>query len=365
MFDTIDHQILIKKLQDQFAIKETALEWFKSFLQNRYFYVKIDEYLSDGRILDCGVPQGSVLGPTLFSLYTQEVHNIVDSYGLHMHMFADDMQIYTVYKGNNSDLSNLTACLNEIKNWSEINFLKLNDAKTKYLHVVPGFSKNVVDNFTPFEKAVVFENVVKNLGFVIDNKLSFSDQVSKVCQFGFYMLHNLYRISSKITIPLKIQLVQSCILSYIDYCNSLYTGLPMKEVQRLQRLMNASVRFIYNLNKRDYDISITYYIKKCHFLLVKYRIEYKVCVLVYKCLQGTAPFYLTEMLSKKESLASLRINSDTMLLSCLHFDKPGYKNARFSSYAPRVWNKLPFALRTISSLPIFKKRLKTHYFNQF
>ena len=247
----------------------------------------------------------------------------------------------------------------------ECNFLKLNGVKTKYLHVAPGFTKNCITSFCPFEKLVEFDHTVKNLGFLIDSKLSFVNQVSKVCQYGHFMLHNLYRISSKISIPLKIQLVQSLILSYIDYCNSLYIGLCGKEIKRLQRLMNASVRFIYNLDKRDYSISITEYIKKCHFLTVNLRIKYKICVLVFKCIQGIAPFYLTEMLDKKESLESLRINKDTMLLNCLKYDKPNYRNARFSSSAPRVWNELPITLRSTANLTIFKSRLKTHFFKQF
>ena len=180
------------------------------------------------------------------------------------------------------------------------------------------------------------------------------------------MLKNLWRISSKIqNTALKIQLVHSCILCHIDYCNSLFVGLSQKEIKRLQRLMNASVRFIYNLNKRDYTISITDYLKKCHFLPVKLRIDFKMCVLVYKCLNGIAPKYMQEMINMKNSLESLRVYNDSTLLHIPQLHKLNYKNAKFSTVAPSLWNKLPKTVRMSSSLAIFKCKLKTYFFTQF
>ena len=210
-FDTIDHGILLRKLEFQYGLKGNALKWFISFLQNRHSYVKIHEQLSPGRVVDFGVPQGSVLGPELFALYTQEVHQIVDHYGLKFHVFADDMQVYTVFKGDKNDLLPLYMCLEDIKKWAKLNYLKLNDIKTKYLHVTPGHPQKIISDFCPFQEIATFEQKVKNLGVMIDNKLSFKDQVSKVCQVGFYMLYNFWRIAKKINIPLKIQLVHSCI----------------------------------------------------------------------------------------------------------------------------------------------------------
>ena len=291
---------------------------------------------------------------------------IIDSYGLQFHMFADDIQIYTVYRENSNTLSTLSSCLNDIKDWSRKNYLKLNDTKTKFMNIAPGLSKTSVLCFSPFNEVVEFEEKVKNLGFILDKKLSLKDQVSRVCQLGFYMLKNLWRISLKLeNIPTKIQLVHSCVLCHIDYCNSLYICLPQKEIMRLQRLMNASVRFIYNLSKRDYDISITEYLKKCHFLPVKLRINFKICAMVYNCLQGNAPEYMTDMLRYKSSLECLRIRNDSTLLDMPCLAKLNYKNSKFSIAAPTLWNKLPMTIRTSPTLTIFKKKLKTYYFDQF
>merc|ERR1711972_178376 len=93
-FDTIDHDILLKRLKFNFGINHKALDWFSSYLQNRSYKVKINNTLSDGTKLNYGVPQGSILGPILFSLYITEINNIISSHNLSCHFYADDIQIY-------------------------------------------------------------------------------------------------------------------------------------------------------------------------------------------------------------------------------------------------------------------------------
>ena len=112
----------------------------------------------------------------------------------------------------------------------------------------------------------------------------------------------------------------------------------------------------YNVN-----ISITEYLKKCHFLPVALRIQFKICTLVYKCINGIAPQYLMDLLKMKESLESLRVYQDSTLLYAPNLDKLNYKNRRFTIVASRTWNDLPQELRNSQSLSVFKAQLK-HYF---
>jgi hypothetical protein len=199
----------------------------------------------------------------------------------------------------------------------------------------------------------------------LDDKLDFNAQINKVCQVGFYSLRNLWKISSKINdVSLKIQLVQSLILTHIDYCNSLYVCLPNNQIKKLQRLMNASIRFIFNLRLHD-DYSITDHMKKCHFLPVRARIDFKICLLVYKSLNGLSPTYLTELIRPKNSLESLRVYQDKFLLHEPNPDIKNHKNRRFSIAAPKIWNKLPLNIRQCDSLFTFKSKLKTHLFSVY
>ena len=179
------------------------------------------------------------------------------------------------------------------------------------------------------------------------------------------MLSNLWKISSKLTsITLKIQIVQSCILTYIDYCNSLYVCLPKKQIRKLQKLLNAAVRFVFNLSYWE-EVSITEYSKRCHFLPVQARVEFKVCLLVYKCLNDMAPDYLKDLVTTKQSLPSLRVSQDNHLLAWPPLEVQNYKNRKFSLAAPKLWNKLPLDIRKSNSLTIFKSQLKTHLFNVY
>ena len=365
-FDTVEHGKLVNKLETNFFIRGTALNWFKEYLKNRTFHVTIDGVLSDPHQLKYGVPQGSVLGPVLFTLYTQELSKIIAKHGLQVHMYADDVQLYLPCNGDemNEKMLVLRECFNDIVLWAEENCLKLNNSKSKLLTISTRSTNNPHLSLQSSILDVQLESIVKNLGFSIDSNLTFSNQINKVCQCGFYLLKNLWRISSKLSnVQLKIQIVKACILPHIDYCNSLYVKLPNKQLKKLQRLMNASLRFIYNLRISD-DYSITDCMKRCHFLPVEARVDFKICLMAFKCLNGLAPRYLDELLHLKSSLDSLRVAKDKYLLDKPALDEKNYKNRRFSIIAPRIWNSLPYAIRSIKSVDVFISKLKTHLYNK-
>ena len=306
----------------------------------------------------------SILGPTIFNLYLQPLASIIESHGLNYHIFADDIQIYTPYSGTPSQISKFKSCLDDIAAWSQQNYLKLNDKKTKFLNINVKNSKVILDNIDLFKQNFVSEPSVKSLGFLIDNKLSCKNQISKVCNYGYFILGNLWRISSKLKYTrIKTQIVHSCIISHIDYCNTLYFDLPKQDIQRLQVLMNSAVRFIHNI--RNIRTHITPYLKKSHFLPVHLRIKFKIALLIYKCINNTAPPYLQNSVFKKQSLPSLRISNDFTLLQQPPFEKISHKNRKFSTFGPNIWNQLPRDLREINSFDKFKSKLKSHFFNQF
>ena len=93
-FDTINHKLLIHKLKNSYGIEGTALAWIVSYLSDRSFSVTVNKSSSSSCSLTIGVPQGSILGPLLFILYTKDLEQLVKSYGLSVHLYADDTQIY-------------------------------------------------------------------------------------------------------------------------------------------------------------------------------------------------------------------------------------------------------------------------------
>ena len=133
-FDTVEHNILLFRLEHWVRIKGSALEFFRSCLTGRSFCVKIGEASSSTAPLHCGVPQGSILGPTLFMLYLLPLGSIFRKHGVSFHCYADDCQIYLPLQRNNPDSINpLLNCLNDVKAWLALNFLSFNDSKTEVL----------------------------------------------------------------------------------------------------------------------------------------------------------------------------------------------------------------------------------------
>ncbi len=133
VFDTIDHNILLNGLENFFGISGSALAWFKSYLSDRHQFVAVNEEVSYRSQVQYGVPQGSVLGPLLFTLYMLPLGNIIRKHGVSFHCYADDTQLYISSRpGETHQIEKLTECIVDIKNWMTSNFLLLNSEKTGF-----------------------------------------------------------------------------------------------------------------------------------------------------------------------------------------------------------------------------------------
>jgi len=117
---TIDHVILLDRLRDRYGCSGTVLRWIESYLKDRPQCIALDKILCRPRYLSCGIPQGSVLGPILFSLYIAPLEHIISAHGLDAIMYADDTQLYIFMRKGNSvaAFENLRLCLNDIKSWN-------------------------------------------------------------------------------------------------------------------------------------------------------------------------------------------------------------------------------------------------------
>ncbi|GFR97434.1 reverse transcriptase [Elysia marginata] len=161
-FDTIGRNILLTRLNQTFGLSGTVLQWFESYLSNRTQSVCIGDHTSRKLPLVFGVPQGSVLGPILFTLYTSPLSSIIKLLGMPYHLYADDTQMYCTDTINNLPLllSKTSICIESVKEWMMTNKLKLNDDKTeiiilgKDVHSIPTSTLNINGNIIPTSKRI-------------------------------------------------------------------------------------------------------------------------------------------------------------------------------------------------------------------
>ena len=190
-FDTVDHSILLTRLQNWFGLDGLSLNWFTSYLSSRSQAVSINDSISAFSTLSCGVPQGSVLGPLLFTLYTTPLGSVISKKSLKYHLYADDTQLYISFTPTNSALclETLTTTFTDILSWMNLNKLLLNPSKTEFLLIGTKQQRlkfSDLTNLSLSNDIIPVSSSARNLGFIFDSDMSFSEQinsVSKSCHF--------------------------------------------------------------------------------------------------------------------------------------------------------------------------------------
>lgn len=363
-FDTVNHSMLLTRLEKSFGVTGTALRWFQSYLSDRTQSVNIKTAKSTVRDLTVGVPQGSVLGPVLYLLYTSPLAQVIRSYDLDYHLYADDTQLY--FSFNTADVdeakTRVENCVAAICRWMDINELKLNHDKTEVMLIHSKYRNGPsFDNFNIGDETLPTTASAKSLGVIFDEHMSFDAHVSGVCKSSFYHLRNLSKIRKYLTKESSEVAVHAFVTSKLDYCNSLLYGSPKYQLKKLQRVQNTAARIVCHVSKFQH---ITPVLIGLHWLPVNYRIIFKVLLLVYKSLNGTSPSYLVDKLRYRTQTQSLRSVTNALLDQPKSSTKT-YGDRAFSVCAPRLWNDLPLTLRRSDSIDNFKKGLKTYLFKQF
>ncbi|KAI2646730.1 RNA-directed DNA polymerase from mobile element jockey [Labeo rohita] len=294
-FDTIDHDILIDRLQNYAGIQGQALKWFRSYLSDRYHFVYLNGESSQLSPVKYGVPQGSVLGPLLFSIYLLPLGNIIRKHGISFHCYADDTQLYiSTRPDETSELSKLTECVKNVKDWMTNNFLLLNSDKTEILLIGPkNNTQNLLTYNLQLDGCTVTSTTVKSLGVILDSNLSFENHISHVTKTAFFHLRNIAKLRNMLPVSDAEKLVHAFMSSRLDYCNALLGGCPASLINKLQIVQNAAARVLTRSRKYDH---ITPILKSLHWLPIRFRISYKIALLTYKALNGLAPVYLTSLL---------------------------------------------------------------------
>ena len=360
-FDTVDHQKLLNILEREIGISGLALKWFKSYLSGRCQRVRINGTESVEIIIKFGVPQGSVLGPILFNIYIRSIYKTVKSRLFNIHGFADDHQIFKTFRTENEYqimTSDLPRCFKTINTWMSSHYLQLNPGKTE---VIVFGKQNILSKlelkglFITPDICVRLVSTTKNLGFYLDSGLTFTSQIDKVKLQCFRKLRNIAKMKPFLSLQHMQQLIQSLVISSIDYCNSLYYGTHSKNIRVLQTIQNRACATVLGLKKRDPK---TEHLKGLHWLKIPERIEFKILLIVFKSLNGLAPEYLSSLVTYN-NISGSRVPT---LRTYIPKSKLGCR--AFIFIAAKLWNNLPTDIRSCYDIKTFKIKLKTFLFQQ-
>uniref|UniRef100_A0A670I7A7 Reverse transcriptase domain-containing protein n=1 Tax=Podarcis muralis TaxID=64176 RepID=A0A670I7A7_PODMU len=362
-FDTIDHNILLDRLQGLGA-GGTVIQWFRSFLLGRVQKVVVGDECSDPWALTCGVPQGSVLSPMLFNIYMKPLGEIIRGFGLGVHQYADDTQLYLSFKSEPvKAVKVLCECLEAVGGWMAANRLRLNPDKTEVLFLGDRTRAGVEDSLVLNGVTVPLKDQVRSLGVILDSQLSMEAQVKSVSRAAVYQLHLARRLRPYLPADCLTRVVHALVISRLDYCNALYVGLPLKVTRKLQLIQNAAARLVTGGGRRDH---ITPVLKDLHWLPVRFRAQFKVLVLTFKALNGLGPVYLKERLHPHHSARTLRSSAEGLLAvpSLREAKLQGTRQRAFSVVAPTLWNALPADVKAINNYLTFRRHLKAALFRE-
>lgn len=366
-FDSININLLMSKLS-YYGFDNKALRWFDSYLSERYQYVKLN--LNDGSTLTSdklpvkrGVPQGSILGPLLFVLYSADITTQIVN--CKYHIYADDIQVYISFKPCEIDsaIVKLNEDLARIAAWSTNNCLLLNPSKTKYLilgsaHQLAKIhpSINVMLRDAPVDR--VYE--ARNLGLLMDCNLRFEKHVANSVSQCFYKLKVLYKIRPFINEKLRMELVESLILSKLNYMDVVFGPRLLAKTQKLvQRVQNACARFCFDIPLRAH---VTPFLNKYSLLKMKHRRKLHMACLLFGIINFETPSYLYEKLSWMDSRRSRESRQCAVQLA-IQRHRSGAFRGSFRYLASKCWNNIPPPIRSLQSTQSFKIKLKKFIFD--
>ena len=361
-FDTISPCKLLSKLR-QLGFSRMALLWIKSYLQGRtQIVISKNHGTSDWLQTNLGVPQGSVLGPLLFSLYVNDLQDVLNGHTVKHMFYADDLQIYVHSTMNElqEDLSRLSEAARQVAEWAERSGLRLNTGKTKAIFFG---SKRKVNDLNSMclpgiemqnGELIPFSNEVVSLGVTLDSKLTWRPHVDQISKKVNKALYSLRFIRACTTETLRRRLVETLVQPLLDYCSVVCLDATDEQRIRLQRLSNSCVRYIFGVRR---DKHITPYRQRLGWLRTDSRRLYFASILMYKITRMREPGYLAAFFTKHNPRPASRGPPPELEVAFVT-SETGARS--FQVQCASFWNSLPSSLRNLPSLTAFKRAMRKH-----
>ena len=356
-FDTVDHDILLAKLSG-YGIRNNELTLFKNYLTDRGQVVVIDSVQSNCNIVTHGVPQGSILGPLLFIIFINDLPSVISQSKIVLN--ADDTAILYSAKHKKEIENTLNQELVGVADWMYLHKLTLNVSKSKVMLFGSPQKTNKIDSFEVELNCDILETVTefKYLGIWYDRNLKWNRHIdvlgSKIAQ-KLGVIKRLRQFVDKYTLQI---LYNTLVLPHIDYCLPVWSNTSLKYLNKIQILQNRAARMVLGCQTRDMHVGDLY--EKLGWMTVRQRSLYFNANLMYNCVNGLAPVYLSTTVQSNIGVHThnTRQNSKNNIAFNMVNSDSGKRMFQYSG--GQIWNNLPFTLRQSPSQMTFKLNLKKH-----
>ena len=364
-FDTVSHSILLSRLESSFGVSGHALSWLSSYLTGRSQTVSLNGISSTSCSITSGVPQGSVLGPLLFSTFVSPVSSLLSSCNLEHQQYADDLLVYCSLTFSNfrAIVSHMESSLSSLCYWFALNGLSVNPSKSEAIlfgtrERLSKLHSAGLNEIRIFDSKLPFSSQITVLGVCLDSLLSFDAHCNTVVRSSLFHYRALRHVCHLLSASDLCLASTTLVQSKLDYCNALLYSTSKRNLARIQRLQNSLARLTLrsNLGRSSSECLAT-----LHWLPIAQRIDFKIATLTHSILSTGCPSYLSSNLNRYIPTRQLR-SADKLLLTVPRTHLAGTARS-FGFSGPSVWNSLPLELRQITSNDLFRSRLKTHFFS--
>jgi len=350
-FDSISHDILLEKLY-KYGIRGTAHNIISSYLQNRCQYVDINGVTSTCLNLSKGVPQGSILGPTLFLIYVNDIYKCSTA---HLTMYADDISLLYTGRNINDCINNVNKDLLDLDSWCRRNQLAINVNKTNLI-IFHSPQRKIPDGISPIKinkQKLQLVHSTKFLGFILDQNLSWKQHVKHICKNITFGISYIIKVQSLFPRHILKILYRSFVECHLRYGIESWGSACKTTLSPIHTLQKRALRIMYHLPFR----TSVYEIFSTIGLLTVYQIAFQqIAVMMHKTVYEKAQSTLNTIEYPNNALT--RANSGKQLI--IPKIKTDYGKRKTNYIGSKLWNNLDISVKALNSHTPFKKALKTY-----
>ena len=346
----MDHAILLGKLK-LYGVSSQSLNWFQSYLSDRKQQTFIDGVQSDFCNITCGIPQGSILGPLLFTIYINDLPscNLFSK----PRMYADDTTLTTSAEDPRVLEHKMNYDMNLIQSWLSANKLTLNVKKTKYM-LIGSQSKlsQINSDFTVKVNNTPLERVIKHksLGVEIDESLNWRPHIHTISKEISAGVAILRRVSHFIPFDTGVNMYNALVMPYFNYCGAVWGNINKGLADKLQKLQNRAARI---LTFSNYDVRSSVLLDELGWERLEYVRLKQLAVTMYKIHNNLSPSYLRRIFTSTSDVQSHNLRNSELNYYVL---RPRTESAKGNLHyrGSVLSNKIPSEVRKLPSLNVFK-----------